>query len=109
METKTKNLEQNTTDEDKFNEYKTTKDESNYLYDNIATGAKTQNKCDWYQYCEKSTRWFLNLEKQQAVNGTVKKVIKNGIEITDQLRIQYKLRMFCEQFFKKAYAILILK
>ena len=56
METKTKNLEQNIIDEDKFNEYKTTKDDSKNLYDNIATGAKTQNKCDWYQNCEKSTR-----------------------------------------------------
>ena len=56
LETKTKNLEQNIIDEDKFNEYKTTKDDSKNLYDNIATGAKTQNKCDWYQNCEKSTR-----------------------------------------------------
>ena len=30
-------------------------------------------KCDWYQYGEKSTKYFLNLEKQKVVNGTVKK------------------------------------
>ena len=41
LETKIKNLEQNITDEDKFNECKTAKDESEILYDNIATGVKT--------------------------------------------------------------------
>ena len=37
METKIKNLEQNITYDNKFNEYKTAKDELGNLYDNIAT------------------------------------------------------------------------
>ena len=32
-----------------------------------------RSKCDWYQYGEKSTKHFLNLEKQKAVTDTVKK------------------------------------
>ena len=48
METKTKNLEQNITDEDKFNEYKTEKDELENLCDNIATVVKIRSKYDWY-------------------------------------------------------------
>ena len=87
METKIKKLEQKITDEDKFNEYKIAKDEFEDLYDNIATGVKVWNKCDWYQHGEKSTECFLNLEKQKAVNGNVKKIIKNDIETTDQLKI----------------------
>ena len=83
LETKIKKLEQNIINEDKFNEYKTAKNELENFYDNIATGVKIQSKCDWYQYSEKSTKYFLNLEKQKAVNGTVKKVIKDLIEITD--------------------------
>ena len=101
LETKIKKLEQNIINEDKFNEYKTAKDELENFYDNIATGVKIRSKCDWYQYGEKSTKYFLNLEKQKAVNGTVKKIIKNDIEITDQLKIQHELRMFYEQLFKK--------
>ena len=73
LETKIKNLEQNIINEDKFNEYKTAKDELENFYDNIATGVKIRSKCNWYQYGEKSTKYFLNLEKQKAVNGTVKK------------------------------------
>ena len=94
-----KKLEQNIINEDKFNKYKTAKDELENFYDNIATGVKIRNKCDWYQCGEKSTKYFLNLEKLKAVNGTVKKIIKNHIEITDQLKIQLELRMFYEQLF----------
>ena len=57
------------------------------------------SKFEVNQYGEKSTKYFLNLEKQKAVNGTVKKIIKNDIEITDQLKIQHELRMFYEQYF----------
>ena len=42
----------------------------------MATGVKIRSKCDWYQYGEKSTKYFLNLEKQKAVNGAVKKWLK---------------------------------
>ena len=101
LETKIKKLEQNIINEDKFNEYKTAKGELETFYDNIATGVKIRSKCDWYKYGEKSTKYFLNLEKQKAVNGTVKKIIKDHIEITDQLKIQHELRMFYEQLFKK--------
>ena len=41
------------------------------------------------------------MKKQKAVNGTVKKIITNDMEITDQLKIQHKLRMFYKQLFKK--------
>ena len=46
LETKIKNLEQNITSEDKFNEYKTVKDELKKFYDNISTGIKIWSKCD---------------------------------------------------------------
>ena len=101
METKIKKPEQNIINESKFNEYKTAKDELESFYDNIATGVRIRSKCDWYQYVEKSTKYFLNLEKQKVVNFTVKKIIKDHIEITDQLKIQHELRMFYEQLFKK--------
>ena len=77
MQTKIKNLEQNITNEDKSNEYKNAKNELENFYDDIATGVKIRSKCNWYRYGEKSTKYFLNLEKQKAVNGTVTTIIKN--------------------------------
>ena len=46
LEIKITNLEQNITNEDKFNKYETTKNELENLYKNIATRAKIRNKCD---------------------------------------------------------------
>ena len=69
---------------------------------------KIPSKCDWYQYGEKSTKYFPNLEEQNAVNSTVKKIIKNDIGMTEQLKIHCELRMFYEHL-RKLYAILIQK
>ena len=44
LETKIKNLEQNIINEDKFNEYKTAKDELENFYDNVAFGVKIRSK-----------------------------------------------------------------
>ena len=101
LKTKIKKLEQNVINEYKFNEYKNAEDELEHFYDNIPTGGKIRSKYDWYQYVQKSTKYFLNLEKQKAVNGTVKKIIKDHIEITDQQKIQHELRIFYEQLFEK--------
>ena len=73
LETKIKNLQQNIINEAKFNEYKTANDELQNIYDDIVTGVKIQSKCNWYRYGQKSTKYFLNLKKQKAVNGTAKK------------------------------------
>ena len=73
METKIKNLQQNIINEAKFNEYKTANDELQNIYDDIVTGVKIRSKCNWYRYGQKSTKYFLNLKKQKAVNGTAKK------------------------------------
>ena len=70
LQTKIKNLEQNITDKDEFNGHKTRKDELENPFGNITTGFKIRSKCDWYQYGEKSTKYFLNLE-QKAIDGTV--------------------------------------
>ena len=44
---------------------------------------------------------IFNLEDQKAVNSTVKKIIKNDMEIFDQLKIQHELKMFYELLLKK--------
>ena len=71
LETKIKNLEQDIINEDKLNEYKTAKYEFENFYDSVATRVKICSKCNWYQYSKKSTKYFLNLEKQKSINGTV--------------------------------------
>lgn len=51
-----------------------TKNELLKFYEKIADGVQIRSKCDWHQYGEKSTKFFLNLEKKRAI---VKALLKN--------------------------------
>ena len=42
------------------------KDQLEGIYDDIAEGIKVRSKCQWYEEGEKSTNFFLNLEKTTA-------------------------------------------
>ena len=60
--------------------------------------SKVNTICIQYRWYRKFTKYFLNLEKQKAVNGNVEKIIiKDDVEITDQLKIQHEFRMFYEK------------
>ena len=50
-------LEQDIDSEEKFDEYDKTKNKLEKIYDNIA-GVKIRSQCSWYQYGEKSTKFF---------------------------------------------------
>ena len=75
------------------------------LIDERTKGAILRSKCDWYENSEKSTNFFLNLEKRNSVNNTVKKLlVKNGdsnIEVTDSNEILHNLHDFYSKLFEK--------
>ena len=50
------------------------KNQLEVIYDDIAEGIKVRSKCQWYEKGEKSIKFFLNLEKTKAAQGTVKKL-----------------------------------
>ena len=39
------------------------------IYDIKANGVKIRSKCDWYEYGEKSSKLFLNLENCSESNS----------------------------------------
>ena len=57
------------------------------LYDHIAEGVRLRRKCDWYEQGEKSTKFFLNLEKQQGNQNRIRKLIVNEKEIIKETEI----------------------
>ena len=65
-------LEQNLSTKENLNEYMSTKKEFSKLHDKIADDVKIHSKCNWYQHEEKSTSFFLNLEKKRTIGGTIK-------------------------------------
>ena len=50
--------------------------------------ARIRNKCLWHDESEKSSKFFLNLEKRRGIPGQIRKLIVNNQEITHQNKIQ---------------------
>ena len=76
-----KTLEQNLKNEEDFHAYSLYKLELENVYDKKAEGAKILSKCEWYQHGEKPTKVFLNVEKQKAINATVRHLIDDDKDI----------------------------
>ena len=87
-------------DKDNLNKYDSVKNELDEIYDHIAEGIRIRSKCDWYEQSEKSTKFFLNLEKQRRSQNTIKKLVIDDKEITEQTHILKHIREFYESLFK---------
>ena len=83
LENRIKELEQNLISNESLEEYNKVKSELEQIYDKVVEGVKVRTKCDFFQFGEKSNKFFFNLEKQRSANGILKKVIKYENEITD--------------------------
>ena len=75
------------------------KNELDVVYDHI-TKTRIKSKCDWYEHGEKSKIFSLNLEKQRLSQNTVKKLVVDDKEITDQTHILEHIKEFYETLFK---------
>ena len=101
LENRIKTLEQNLKNEEDFYAYNLCKLKLQNIYDKKAEGAKIRSKCEWYQHGEKPTKFFLNLEKQKAINTTVRHLIDDGKDITDLKEINACICEFYKNLFKK--------
>ena len=95
LESKVNHLESTfTTDtcEELKKEYEESKAKLEQLYDYFTQGAIIRSKCSWYEKGEKSTKYFLNLEKHRKSMTQVRKLTKDGNEITDLSIINNELK-----------------
>ena len=58
----------------------------------------------WYEEGEKSSKFFLKLEKRRGFQGQIIKLIVNNQESTDQNKIQNELLYFYETLFRNTSA-----
>ena len=58
-------------------------------------------QCQWYEEGEKSSKFFLNLEKFNGMQSQIRKIIVNDQEITDPNIILNETRNFYKSLFKK--------
>ena len=77
------------------------------LIQNRTKGAILRSKCSWYEDGEKSTKFFLNLEKRKAVNSTIKKLIDkdSGRETTNSKEVLAELHSFYSTLFTKKCSV----
>ena len=47
------------------------------IYEQKINGIRIRSKCDWYEYGEKSSKFFLNLEKTSATQSTLRNITKD--------------------------------
>ena len=101
MENQLKIIEKCLDKDDNLSKYNAVKNELDAIHDHIKEGIHIRSKCEWYEHSEKSTKFFLNLEKQRGAQNTIKKLIVEDKEIIDQTHILEYIREFCETLFKK--------
>ena len=82
-------------------EYEESKAKLEQLYDYFTQGAIIRSKCSWYEKGEKSTKYFLNLEKHGKSMTQVRKLRKDENEITDLSIINNELKQFYINLYSK--------
>ena len=64
-------------------------------------GAILRSNCKRYEYNEKSSKYFLNLEKKRGENNIVKILHKDNADMTDQNKILKELHEFYSSLFNR--------
>ena len=62
-------------------------------YEKKSNGVKI-SKCEWYKFGVKSSKFFLNLEKQHALLNHVRTLLCDEKEVTDKHKINQELECF---------------
>ena len=87
LENKLNNLENVLYNYDNLESYHNAKDKIEEIYEINSEGARIRSKCLWYEEGEKSSKFFLNLEKRRVIQGQIRKLIVNNQGITHQKEI----------------------
>ena len=103
LESELKKLENNLESSNNLRKYESFKNNLELIYDHIAEGVRLRSKCDWYEQGEKSTKFFLNLEKQRGNQNRIRKLIANEKEINSETEILNQIKLFYETLFQKAF------
>ena len=94
LEASLKLLEKNLSTEENQCFYDKCKQDVEEIHDNIGEGIHIRSRCQWYEKGEKSSKFFLNLEKLIGTQSQIRKIIGNDQEINE-------IRNFYKSLFKK--------
>ena len=82
-------------------EYYYCKQELESIYTYITEGIIMRSKTDWYEHGEKSTKYFLNLEKRNKAKSHIRKIMTDDLrETSDPTIIMSNLKTFYGTLYK---------
>ena len=58
-------------------EYIDCRNKLNKIYEQKFNGIRLRSKCDWYEYVEKTSKFFLNLEKSRVAQSAILNITKD--------------------------------
>ena len=105
LENELKILEDNLNQSENLNRYNDAKFQLDNIYNKIAEGIKVRSKCNWYEFVEKSSKFFLNLEKKNAIQGTICKLLVDNNDVTSSAKINEELHCFYKSLYSKKSVI----
>ena len=76
LENKLKKLENNTNYIENL-EYIDCRNKLDKIYEQTINGIRIRSKSDWYEYDEKPSKFFLNLEKTRSRQSTIRNITKD--------------------------------
>ena len=89
-------------DEALLDEYNKSKDELENLYNYITEEIILHSKVNWYEYGEKSSKYFLSLERRNKAKSYLRKVVKtNEQETSNAIEIIRSLKKFYSRLYTR--------
>ena len=105
LEKELNRLEKNLTNFQTNQYYLECKQKLQNIYTKKANGIRIRSKCNWYENREKSTKFFLNLEKYRATQDCLCIIISNKKELKNSEQIIDALYNFCEILLKEKLSL----
>ena len=105
LEKELKTLEKNLTNFQTNQNYVECKQKLQNIYTIKVNGIRIRSKCNWYKNGEKSTKFFLNLEKYRATQGCLRTITVNKNELKGYQQINDALYNFYQTPFKEKLSI----
>ena len=87
--------------EDKLKEHEQAKSELEEIYNYITEGIILRSHAVWYEKGEKSSRYFLTLEKKQKSKSSIRKLNVDGVEVEEQKQVLQCIHTFYRNLFKR--------
>ena len=81
-------------DNEVINKFNKAKVELDNYYDNEIRGSIIRSRASWYEYGERSSKYFLGLEKRNKVKSTIRKLKLPDREIDEPNEIMTEIRNF---------------